>query len=72
MSRGSRYVLDANVFIEAKNGYYRFSLCPGFWRALIDQHERKRVCSIDRVREELKDDDLRAWVKDHVPSPFFK
>jgi len=29
------YLLDSNVFIEAKNKYYRFSLCPGFWDWLI-------------------------------------
>ncbi len=26
-----RYLLDANVFIEAKNLYYAFDICPGFW-----------------------------------------
>lgn len=25
------YLLDANVFIEAKNRYYGFDLAPGFW-----------------------------------------
>ena len=25
------YLLDANVFIEAKNHYYRFEVCPAFW-----------------------------------------
>jgi hypothetical protein len=26
--------LDANVFIEAKNGPYNFDMAPGFWRWL--------------------------------------
>jgi hypothetical protein len=25
------YLLDANIFIEAKNHHYGFDLCPGFW-----------------------------------------
>ncbi len=25
------YLFDANVFIEAKNRYYAFDICPGFW-----------------------------------------
>ncbi len=25
------YLLDANVFIDAKNRYYGFDFCPGFW-----------------------------------------
>lgn len=69
-----RYILDANVFIEAHRRYYAFDLCPGFWRALIHQHEMKRVCSIDRVRDELVpiSDRLRDWVNDDVPETFFK
>ena len=32
----NRYLLDANPFIEAKNRYYGFDICPGFWTAIID------------------------------------
>ena len=28
------YLLDTNVFIEAKNRYYSFDLAPGFWEWL--------------------------------------
>lgn len=28
------YLLDTNVFIEAKNRYYAFDLAPGFWEGL--------------------------------------
>jgi hypothetical protein len=74
MSGSKRYVLDANVFIEAKNRYYRFSLCPGYWKALIARHENSRVCSIDRVLGELTDegDRLSHWARDTVPGTFFK
>lgn len=30
-----QYLLDANVFIEAKNRYYGFDFCPAFWNWLI-------------------------------------
>ena len=74
MSGSKRYVLDANVFIEAKNRYYRFSLCPGYWKALIAQHQNGRVCSIDKVLDELIDegDRLSHWAEDTVPNTFFK
>lgn len=74
MSGSKRYVLDANVFIEAKNGYYAFNLCPGFWRALIAQHKRGRVCSIDKVLDELvhERDELSDWAEGSVPDTFFK
>ena len=74
MSDGKGYVLDANVFIEAHQRYYGFAICPGFWRALARQHEKKRVFSIDRIKAELVGgrDPLSAWVKDGAPGTFFK
>ena len=74
MSDSNRYVLDANVFIEAKNKYYGFSLCPGFWNALLVQHINNRIFSIDKVLAELVDegDELSDWSKDRAPDTFFK
>ncbi|WP_420829404.1 DUF4411 family protein [Nannocystis pusilla] len=68
----ARFLLDANIFIAAKNKYYSFDLCPGFWDALADGHARERVYSIDRVHDELRrgDDDLVEWVKT-LPDTFF-
>ena len=74
MSGSKRYVLDANVFIEASKRYYSFSVCPGFWKALIAQHKNSRVFSIDRVLDELADegDQLSDWSRTTVPDTFFK
>ena len=35
------YLLDANVFIQAKNLYYGFDFCPAFWEWLVGW-QRKR------------------------------
>ena len=74
MSGCNKYALDANVFIQAHKTYYGFDLCPGFWLALLRQHELKRLCSIDKVRKELVDqgDKLTDWVNDTAPAMFFK
>ncbi len=81
MSGSKRYVLDANVFIEAKNKYYGFKLCPGFWKALTELHESKSVSSIDKVCDELvrkknkmddEPDPLSDWAEEAVPDTFFK
>ncbi len=74
MSGGRRYVLDANVFIEAHRTYYGFDLCPGFWNALRLHHAAKRVFSIDRVRMELAQgkDALSDWARDKAAETFFK
>jgi hypothetical protein len=59
------YLLDANVFIQAKNGPYGFKLCPGFWQWIDYNHKAGRVFSIKRVRDEIlaREDDLSNWVK---------
>jgi hypothetical protein len=74
MSDGKRYVLDANVFIQAYRMHYAFDICPGFWSALTRQHGFGSVCSIDRVQAELVEegDRLTAWVKETAPESFFK
>jgi hypothetical protein len=56
------YLLDANVFLEAKNDYYGMDFCPAFWRWLTVSHADGQVLSIVEVREELKDDVIRPWV----------
>jgi hypothetical protein len=76
MSDDNVFVLDSDVFIAAKNAYYAFAICPGFWDSLIHHSQAGRVCSIDRVRGELlaarKTEDLVVWVKDTVPAGFFQ
>jgi hypothetical protein len=69
-----RYLLDANPFIEAKNRHYGFDICPGFWSSLVAQHDAKRVFSIDRIADELQeqDDEIKEWIVDLVPDTFFK
>ena len=75
MSTKRPYLLDSDVFIAAKNSYYAFAICPGFWDSLIHHHSEGNVCSIDRVKGELlagqKTEDLVQWVKDELPAGFF-
>lgn len=74
MNVGSRYVLDASVFIQAHRTYYSFDICPGFWQALVRQHKANRLYSIDKVREELLrlEDRVARWTKKEAPDTFFK
>ena len=57
------YLLDANVFIQAKNLHYGFDFVPAFWDWLIRENEAGAVASIERVADELRagDDDLSEW-----------
>ena len=66
-----KYILDANVFIEAYRHYYAFDLCPGFWASITHCGEQGILGSIDRVRDELKkEDNLGQW-RSHLSAEFF-
>jgi Domain of unknown function (DUF4411) len=49
----TRYLLDANIFIQAKNLHYGFDFCPAFWEWLVKRNEENIVASIEKVRDEL-------------------
>lgn len=75
MSSSPNYLIDSDVLITAKNRYYAFPICPGFWDSILHGHSCGYLHSIDRVRQELlnggKDDDLVHWVGQSVPASFF-
>ena len=66
------YLLDANVFITAKNLYYGIDFCPGFWKWIESKGAERLVCSISKVKDEITsgDDELAEWVKT-LPQEFF-
>ena len=66
------YLLDANVFIEAKNRYYGLDFCPAFWEWLIAGNASELVFSIEKVGDELRagDDPLAEWVGARGPGFF--
>ncbi len=66
------YLLDSNVLITAKRVHYGFDFCPGFWDWLLERHRAGQVYSIERVSDELKNqqDDLAEWVR-ALPETFF-
>lgn len=66
------YLLDANVFIAAKNLHYGFDFCPGFWDWLRRAHQSGTVASIEKVGDELTagQDELARWAQT-LPDGFF-
>jgi hypothetical protein len=59
------YLLDTNVFIQAKNLHYGFDFCPAFWDWLDQANATATVQSIEKVQDELigYGDDLSDWAK---------
>jgi hypothetical protein len=68
------YLLDANVFIQAKNLHYGLDFCPAFWQWLIDQNEAGLVFTIDKVADEITagSDELSIWMVSQKPGFFRK
>lgn len=68
------YLIDANVFVQAKNLHYRFEFCGGFWNWLEAAHSAGMVFSVSKVRAELvagrKGDPARSWAE-RQPAAFF-
>ena len=59
------YLLDTNVFIQAKNLHYGLDFCPAFWDWLLESNTVKRVFSIDKVSDEIAKgaDALTQWAQ---------
>lgn len=68
------YLLDTNVFIQAKNLHYGLDFCPAFWQWLVDNNAAGRVFSIDKVADEIAagDDELAEWMRTHGNGLFVK
>lgn len=47
------YLVDENVFIQAKNLHYGFDFCPAFWDWLMEENRAGTVASIEKVADEL-------------------
>ena len=71
-----RYWLDADVFIQAKNGLYSFDIARPFWSFLDEEVEKGSLCSSTMIYAELleredKNDKLTVWAKNRRTSGMF-
>ncbi len=68
------YLLDANVFIQAKRLHYGMDFCPAFWDWLMARNAADDVFSIEKVGDQLQAgaDELADWVDDRGPDFFLK
>lgn len=66
------YLVDSDVFIQAKNLHYGFDFCPAFWTWIDQQHGDGVVFSVERVKDELTagGDELSTWAGDRGPEFF--
>ncbi len=64
------YLIDSDVFIDAKNRHYAFDIVPAFWDWLVQAHQAGIVFTVQRVADEVLagGDELASWMKAQPPS----
>jgi len=57
------YLLDSDVFIQAKNLHYGLDFCPAFWDWLVASNAAGLVFSTEKVGDEIAGgaDELAVW-----------
>lgn len=66
------YLLDANVFIQARRLHYGFDFCPAFWDWLTQANAAGTAFSVEKVDNELHagTDELSDWADAKGPGFF--
>jgi hypothetical protein len=71
----SKYLIDSNVFFQAKDLWYQFGFCQPFWKWIEAGHQASVLFSIKKVKKEINDGHAtcpaKAWVKNSVHADFF-
>lgn len=70
----NEYCLNANIYIQAKNGPYGFDIVPGFWNWLNSLLIKGNIYGPYMVYEELTagDDRLSDWTKERKDAGLFQ
>ena len=68
------YLLDSDVFIQAKNLHYGLDFCPAFWDWLIASNQAGIVFSTEKVGDEIAAgaDELASWAANRGDDFFLK
>lgn len=66
------YLLDSNIFITAAKTFYSFDFGLIFWYFLVDQADKVKIASIDKVLNEINkcEDRLKKWANDSFAEYF--
>lgn len=71
----NKYLIDSNIFFQAKNLHYQFTFCREFWVWIEDGHNSDVLYSTKRVKKEIISGGagcpVRGWVGSSRLSRFF-
>lgn len=66
------YLIDSDVFIQAKNRHYGLDFCPAFWNWIVAANAAGTVFSVAQIGDELAagHEDLATWAGARGPEFF--
>jgi hypothetical protein len=71
----NKYLIDSNIFFQAKDLWYQFGFCQQFWKWIEEGHQANVFFSTKKVKKEINDGHAscpaKAWVKNSVNASFF-
>jgi hypothetical protein len=69
----SIFIVDTNFFIQAHRVNYPLDIAHSFWNKVKQLAEKDKIISIDKVRDEIFDnnDILSEWCEMNLPKSFF-
>lgn len=64
-SQPSKYLIDANIFMEAARRYYPLDFAKPFWDGLLTFAQQRKVISVDKVLSGIQcgNNSLKDWAE---------
>jgi hypothetical protein len=69
----SIFIVDSNFFIQAHRVNYPLDVAYSFWNKVKQLADSGKIISIDKVKEEIFDNNdlLTKWCESNLPGEFF-
>ena len=68
-----KYIIDSNCFVTSHRSFCPTDVGVSFWSKLRTLAENGKICSIDKVQDELynNSDELKNWMETSLSDSFF-
>ncbi len=67
-----RYLIDANILITGYKVYYPLDVHVSYWKVIATQIANGTFVILDKVKDEVQDEPIVAWLKQNVDKKLFQ
>lgn len=67
-----KYLIDANILISGYKAHYPIDVHVSYWNVIADQIAIGNFVIIDKVKDEIQDEPLVKWLKQHVDKKLYE